>query len=295
MLASCLLLGSGSAAADWFSDAEAGVFHDNNVTRGQLSSDIRSDTAAYASFTVGQFQQFGDRTSISASLNLQNQTFTRFSGLSNNSLGLSVSSKTKFGLGPEAPWAGVSVSATSLDHHDDLRDGWFFSYGVSGGTALSERWKVRADYKREHRSMDQVTNTTLPAFVLTLAPGLRQLPGSVFDLHSHSLSLGAQFDYTDKIQFTFGYTRRTGDVESSTNPTIAILRVSTGLAPDPTFGPPFVAYKLDADTNIYDVGFSYATSQRSSLNFSAQRNMSYATGDTNYFSNVVRASFLYSF
>ena len=273
----------GCAAAAWIADVDAGFLHDGNLNNAELAQDIRSDRAVTASLSAGQFMQLDRDHSLTVTADVKGEIYHRFSGMNNIAAGATLGVRRKLGVGAAAPWLRLSASAARLDFNEDVRDGWLFRAGLSGGKRVAERWELLAEYSFEKRTGDDET------------PVSRNLPGNVFDLQSHAAAFDVRYSLSEKTLFFVGYTWREGDVVSSSVPNAKIFRASTALARDPVFGAGISAYKLDAITRTISVGASQALSPRAALNLSYQRQMTHGAGDNNYFKNVFTATYAHGF
>jgi hypothetical protein len=282
-VAATTAFGQGECCAAWVLDAEGGFVFDDNLSRAQLAKDIKSDTAFEASVTAGRQFRLTDSTSVTVTANLRDARYARFSGLDHTDLGLTAAARTKFGMGSFAPWVRAGLSATRLDFRSDIRDGWLYAAGFGGGKRISDRIELAADYAYEYRKADDVE---------TIVPGKSN---DVFSQKNHTTSVRADFGLSASTLLLLAYSRRSGDITSTTQKNIAIFKTSSALAPDTVFGAGGVAYKLGATTHALSIGTSYAVSPRASLNFAVERTASYGEGNINYYVNTVRAAFLYSF
>jgi len=273
----------GCAAAAWIADVDAGFLHDSNLNNAELKRDIRSDRAVTASVSAGQFIQLDRDHSLTVTADVKSEIYHHFSGMNNIAAGATLGLRRKLGLGAAAPWLRLSGSAARLDFNEDLRDGWLYRAGLSGGKRVAERWELRAEYSFEKRTGDDAT------------PVVRNLPGDVFDLQSHAAAFDVRYSLSEKTMFFAAHTWREGDVVSTSMPNAKIFRTSTALARDPVFGAGISAYKLDAITRTFSVGVSHAVTSRSALNLSYQRQMTHGAGDNNYFKNVFAATYAHGF
>ena len=272
-----------AAMADWIADVEAGFLHDTNLNNAELKSDIRKDTALTASLSIGQFLQLTQSDSLTVTANVKGETYRHFSGMNNLVAGMTLSVRRKLAIGAAAPWVRVSASAARLDFQESVRDGWLYRAAIAAGKRFAQRWELQAEYSYEKRTGDHATRT------------VAALPGDVFDLTSHAVTLDARYSLSEKTLLFAAYTWREGDVVSTSAPNAKIFRASAALTRDPVFGPAARAYRLEAKSHTVSVGASQAISSHSAVNVSYQRQMTYAEGDNNYFKNIFAASYAHSF
>jgi hypothetical protein len=218
------------------------------------------------------------------SATLLREEHVRYSGLSHTGIGPSASVRTKLGLGPDAPWVRLSASALRREFDNgDLRTGWLFDVAAAAGVRVHERVGLRAEARLERQLADRKE------------PLSTRFSGAAFDLDSASLSVAADYTVSRATTVSFGYTYRSGDVVSSTLRNAAIFAASEAIARDPAFGPNVIAYRLDADSHVFDLRLSHALGERMSLNFGFGRTLSYGDGGNNYYRSSVTASLFYNF
>jgi hypothetical protein len=271
------------AQAEWIADAEAAFMFDDNVSRAQRESDIRSDGALLVRASGGQYVQLSDRTGATLAATVQRQEHRRYSGLSHIGFGPSASLRTKLGVGADAPWVRLSASAMRREFDNDVRSGWLFAVAAAAGLRLGERVGVRAEVSLERQLADRKERL------------LARLPGDAFDLDGASLSVAADYTMTRETIVSLGYTFRSGDVVSSTRRNAAIFSASEAIARDPAFGPDIIAYKLGADSHVFDLRLSHALGSSMSINVGLGRSLTYGDGGNNYYASSVSASLLYNF
>jgi Outer membrane protein beta-barrel domain len=283
VLLTALAMPAAPARADWTAEAEAGAAYESNIGRGQLDSDIRSDTALTLAASAGTFFMPGDRGGLFLSADLSAASNLHYHGLSHLDLGLSAAYKYKFDVGPEAPWLRARGSVTRLNYQNSVRNGWLYAAGVGAGRRIGERWDLRADYGYERRSADEN---------VAVAP---EFSGAAFAQRNRVFSANADYSWSEDTAFLFGYTRRQGDVTPTTQRNFTIFSASTAITADPVFGTDWFAYRLTATTHLVFVGVSRALSPRSSLNFGFERQVSHAEGGNDYTNNLSRISFAQTF
>jgi hypothetical protein len=158
-------------------------------------------------------------------------------------------------------------------------------YTVAGavGMRVSERIELRTELRLERSRADRTQ---------ALVPGIS---GAAYDLDSASVSFGGSYMLNRDSVVSLGYTYRTGDVVSSTRRNRTIFTESSAIAPDPAFGPDIIAYKLDAESHVFDARLSHALGNRASVNVGVGRSLTYGNGGNHYYSSNVSASLLYNF
>jgi len=277
-----LLAATGGARADAIFDVQAGALYDSNLTRAQLPSDIKGDTALQAALAWGRFVPLADGLGIRATLDAAGEVYPRYSGLNNLSLGGSLGVRRKFGLGALAPWVSASGSAARLEYQNNVRTGWRYDVGVGAGKRLTDDLSVETSFRYEHRTADE-NNPVVPG-----------ISGAVWDLQSHQATLSSDYAITESLSLAAGFDYRRGDVASTTLRNFTIFVNSTAIALDPVFGADTIGYKIYAITRAWRLGTSYALGQSNSINFIAERWISRAHGGLDYYNTLVFLSYVHA-
>lgn len=282
-------LHSVNACAEWPDEIGVELRFDDNVTRGQLDQDIKSDTALAVSAAGGTGYQLTDNSRLSLTLSLLASAYRHYHGLNNLNAGLDLTYRWKFGLGPYVPELHLSGGATRLQYQDAMRNSWLYLGEIGVSKRLSDRAGLRMAYQAEKRKSDTVAApVALPSFLPSLTP-------DVFDLTSHNLSFGGDYSFHPDYVLTAAYTIRHGDTVSTTLRNLPILLASSALALDPVFGPDRYVYKMQARTHGLSLGVSRIIGRQTSFTFGYEHYVSRAEGGIEYKSNLVRATYLYQF
>ena len=274
--------------AAWFADASVEYRYNDNQPNGDLNFDVHQDQSIETSLSVGNFFQLTDFAGAGLSVDLTAAQHLRFTELSHVDIGISSFLQKKFGLGYEAPVLSVTSSISYNNFRNRQRDAWKYTFGAGLAKRFADRWQVLFNFLYENQNADHFID--VPFAVATV--GAR---GNTFDLEAHSLSLTGVYDVNRKLSVFAGYTRREGDVVSSTNLNFDVFLVSTAIAFDPVFGDNIVAYTVDGDSNIFSAGASWALTPESSLNLDYERRMTTAPGELSYDNNIINLAFLYAF
>lgn len=272
------------APAAPFDQAGVEIVHDDNLTRAQLGRDIKVDTAIVLSASGGPRFQLTDHGSLSLKGTLAGSKYAHYDGLDNVQAGLALAYRRKFGLGPYVPQAGLTVSATRLDHRQGLRDGWLYAAEADVAKRLSDRWALRVFARRERREADDTPDRVVPF-----------IRANVFDLSSNSWGLAADFIPASGYVLSAGYTWHQGDIVSTTKRNFPIFLASSAIAPDPVFGHDTYAYTMPARTGVLSLGVSREIGRQATLSLGYEYRDSRARGGIDYSGNVFRATYLYGF
>jgi hypothetical protein len=272
------------AAAGWLDEAGLELRLDDNLTRAQLDRDIKSDTALLVSAAAGTGYQLTDNGRLALSFTLSASTYQRYGGLDNVNAGLGLAYRWKLGLGPYVPELRLSGSATRLDYRDAARDGWIYVAEIGVAKRLSDRAVLRMAYQVEQRKSDTVAGRLLP-----------DMAADVFDLKSRNLTFGGEYSLSPDYVLSAAYTKRDGDIVSTTLRNLPIFLASDAIAVDTAFGPDRYAYKMKALTRGLSLGVSRLIGGQASFSVGYEHLDSRANGGIDYGANLYRATYLYQF
>lgn len=289
MLAAALLAAA-SARADYILDADFGVNYDSNLNHAGYVAHADGDlageedgAAVAARVAPGQYLQLTDRTALVLQADLAGEVYPKFDGLNHFIAGGTAALRTKLGLGAEAPWFRVGVSAARDEFSSRTRDAWAFGATVSAGRQFGDRLALQAQYEYEGRSADE-------ARVIRRS----HLPGDAYDTDAHSLGLAGTYAITNALSLQLSYTHRYGDVVAVNRRDYEIYEYADAVTPEDTFGDYQIAYRSVMHTNIVGIGLSHALGKHTSLNLGYR----YEDSDNDYFeydNHGARLAILYSF
>lgn len=293
-----------STQAQWLVNTSANYEFNDNLSNAQLADDIKSDSAFRASLSTGRYWQLTNFTGLTVTADLGGKAYLHFSSLNNVFYGASTVLHHKFGLGETVPW--LSVSGSVLHHHfeNSQRNAWYYTGAVSLGKRLNERWELYAKYQYETRHADHIIN--IPGLTTEMQHAYEEeheeehevyppILGDAFNTTAHRISLTGIYTMTDNLTVYLSYTRREGNVTSTTLRNLDIFSISNAITEDSTFGNNRYAYRLNASSNIVSVGLSWALNGHSSLNISYERMESSAGHGINYSNNGGYLTLLYNF
>jgi hypothetical protein len=271
------------ASAFWFIDGDVNFVYETNVGLAQTARDVKSDGAFSVAASPGIGLPVGDSHLFSLAADLGGSAYVEQPGLSNVTPGATTAYRTKFGLGPYAPWLRLFASGARLHYDDPVRNGWRYRLGLGGGMRFGERWNVRLDYFFEERFADHEQRAAAA------------LPGDVFDTVAHTYGVRVDFVFNEVLTLFSGYAVRDGDVVSTTRRNPEIFQASDAVTPDPAFGRDFFAYRVDAIVHMLTFGLSFAVTPHASLNFSYERHLGLGRNGMDYENDIFRAGILVSY
>ena len=282
----CALLAamiSAPARAEWLLDADAGVLYDSNLNRAYESADIRADGAFTLSAAGGSHFALSGADGLTLTADARSEIYHRFHGLNLLGLGGTALYRHKFGLGYAAPWILLAASASDDNYRDDIRD--------------SDRVELRAEMgKRFTETFDMAFGGRLERrYAKNDQPVVPGISGKVFDLRGQSAYARAGYAVSDQLLLGVDLAVRRGDVVATTRQDFQIFVVSDAIAPDPTFGSDFFAYRLRGTTDTARLTASWAFDNRSSLNFAYADERTDATGGIVYRSHSANLVFAWRY
>ncbi len=287
VLGSLLLWRSVATCADWGLDATTGLTWNDNLTNAFEAGDRKPDTAVTASVAAGIHQQLSTSTGLGLSLVVDGTRYFRYEGLDNLGVGARAQLRTKFGLGPEAPWAAFAARALHRDYHDDLRDGWDYNASISVGKQLSDRWSVRGSLGYDAYVADRVSPGGVPG-----------LSTAAYDIDGWTLGAQAAFRMTEADLLSGTLSWRDGSVTAVTHPDLEVLEYSDAAVIDGTFSDSIrtIAYRVAAATRTASLTWSHALGRSTSVNLNyTYRSSRTDQGSGTYVSNIVSVILGYSY
>lgn len=271
-------LATALAAEDWRYGLSADFVHDDNATRG-LYEGKKSDNIALIEGSATRSWRLGDRSGAVLRGIARYSHFMDIDDISNLALIGRAAWRYQPTLGYSAPWYELAAQVQWLQHADsELRDGSIVTFEAGVGSHVSDRLRLAAGIGFDERSGDDT---------------------GVYDLST--TRVWGSMDYRVGVRNALyaRLTHQTGDQVFNVIPALGL-----GVwAPDPAlasvYGAPGNAYRVDATTLIYELGFNYALARGRALDFSFTRTSSKAEegpaqGDK-YNVNQVRASYLHRF
>jgi hypothetical protein len=202
--------------------------------------------------------------------------------------GASAALHSKLGLGGEAPWVRLSASGGWRDFDFSPRDVWHYR----GAAAIGKRWGERLDVALEFAYDGTTAGHVVDMPFLVQRFGMR---GNAYDVAAKSLCLSGVYALTPRLSVIAAYTRRAGDVVSTVHIDREVFEASIAITPDPSFGPGRFAYRVGADSNVYDLHLSFALGDHAALNVGYRHQDSEVYEDIAYHNEIVQLSLVYAY
>ena len=213
----------------------------DNLSRTSAVPDQRAANVLALDASALQVRQLARDWTALGALEAGIEQVPDWRGLDRWSLGARGTIRRKFGLGPFAPVLDAAVGLTRLDFREAGRSGWRGEGALTLSKRLTESWRVAGSAAWE-------------------STAARREP---FDNHGRRLALEATWDVAPRARLAAGAARYTGDVVANAaggvwaqaladgfGPRIGTYYRSTAWEVTDTFGPGWVAYRVQADADF---------------------------------------------
>lgn len=259
--------------------ADVELARDDNVSRGVVDADRKSDTLLSVGGSATRSVLLGPRSGVVFQGGARYTHFADLGDLSNLALSGRAAYRFQPVVGFSNPWLELAGELQWLAHNDsDIRDGAIVSGTASIGSHVTDRIRLSGGLGLERRSGGE---------------------GEVYDLSTNRLF--GTVDYRMGLRSTLyaRIARVSGDHAFAAADPLAVgwlQPISEASAGDPALGAGFNAYRVQAKTLLYDLGFNYPLAGNQALDFS----VTHFTAETDYDSREydgtqLRVAYLYRF
>ncbi len=234
-----LALAAGARAVDY--RLQAATAWVDNLSRTSAAASQRDATVLSLDAAVVAARQISRDWTAVAALEAGREQVPDFRALDRTALGARATVRRKFGLGPFAPALEAGVAVARHDVREDGRSGWRQEGGLALTKRLNESWRLAAS-----ATWDSVAAR-----------------GAPFDTHGFRLAADAAWDVAERWRLAAGAARYDGQVVANAawpvwgsaladgfGPRIGAYYRSTPWRITGTFGPAWVAYRVDADADF---------------------------------------------
>jgi len=277
------------AAEGWRYSVSGDVAYDDNVTRGLYDADVKGDTLLSVEGDAVRSVLLGDRSGALFRAAARYTNYTTFSDLSNIALSGRAAWRYQPGRSFSSPIFEVAGALAWLKHADStLRDGTIATLEASVGSHLTDRVRGGAGFGWDTRSGGD--------------PGR---PGEVaiYDLDNTRLWVSADWRFGLRNTLYARFTQVSGDQVFNSITVNNINPEPGNWATDPAFaselGRPTDSYRVDASTQIYEIGVNLPLSGPHTLDFTYYGYTSKAEEGpyegNKYTGSIYRATYLYRF
>lgn len=284
LLAASLL--PAQAAEGWRYSVSGDAAYDDNVTRGLYDADVKGDTLLSVEGAAVRSLLLGDRSGALFRAAARYTNYTTFGDLSNIALSGRAAWRYQPGRSFSSPIFEVAGALAWLQHADStLRDGTIGTLEASVGSHLTDRIRGGAGFGWDTRSGGD--------------PGI---PGQVaiYDLDNTRLWVSADWRFGLRNTLYARFTQVSGDQVFNS---VVDSGFSNAWATDPALekelGGTVNSYRVDASTQIYEIGVNLPLSGPHTLDFTYYGyNSKVEEGKlqgTKYTGSIYRATYLYRF
>lgn len=272
-LAAAVLLCAAPLHAEPFSDIKASISYNDNLSYGNYGYDVLDDTITSLSYSRGYPQPAGEFGILSYMLGAGVDVYANYGDL--NTVGVEGGAfyKSKLGIGPTVPWYQVGGTLGYQAVSDGRRDAMLLKLSANLGKRFSEEASAKLMLGYSQKSADNKT----------------------FDGSMLSLGLGGDYLLNDDWLLFASFTRYSGEVVATTTPNAYIIQQSDAITADKAYGQGRFAYRLDGETDAFELGANYYLSDNSSLELVYSQRDTSVGYYTSYSSNIYTLNYLYSY
>ncbi|MDX1491875.1 MAG: hypothetical protein R3332_11350 [Pseudohongiellaceae bacterium] len=277
--------------AQQFAETALSIVHDDNITKGFLSSDTYSDTSAQLGISAGHLFLLPSNDTLTLFADIKGQAFNKLEGLDSQSLVLGTSFQRKFGLGAYATVFNATASWEYVDNTGKTRDRHINTLELKLRKRLSPQWMFQAGASKE--------------IIEGIHDGWRyqshySSENDIYDFDQQSLFLALEYGFSNFSTLGVEYALQDGyTISSALAPNPQLLAISRALTLDPAIeqasGLNQVAYSIKTRAHILSVNWSIPIGVDSSLTLLASRQQIIARQGVDYSNNQLGVSLLHSF
>ena len=284
LVACAAFCGPGIALADSIRfGVDAEYTHDSNVNRAALDKEERSDDSVSVEAYAGRSKLLSPRSGLVLRAAIRATEFFEFTDLS--SLGISGRAAYRFQPSPgfTSPWIELAGQLDGFRYRDsDIRNGYAGSASASVGKYFTDRIRIEAGAGFDRRGGGE---------------------GGVYDMSNRKVWAALDYKLTPKATAYGSFTWMDGDQVFTLFNTAAwapLYAYAKAVAADPVFASAFAgaptAYRLDAQTNRYELGINISLNGSNALDLGWSHFDSRADrGSGKYDGDAFRVGFLHRF
>ncbi|HYC71273.1 MAG TPA: hypothetical protein VEB66_08715 [Opitutaceae bacterium] len=256
LLAAAAFLAPATPASEWPLQLSARAAWAENHSRTSDPNTAKDAAAHEVAASTGVTRQLASGWLASADGVVAREQVPKFDALDAWRFALQGDLRRKFGLGPLAPTLQVGASVQRSKFEEDGRSGTQLQAGVRLGKRLTPSWRAAAggEWTRYYA---------------------RHAP---FDLHQQRVYVETAWDLTERWQLSAGAARIEGEITANAAGPVYMAALAGGFGPaiqsyyrsipwhvTGTFGPGWIAYRVDAEADLWWAGISPALGERTSL------------------------------
>ncbi len=278
-------LPSGLVSSSLFANpvrVEAGYTVDDNVNRARDAADKLGDDIYSVNVSKGMVFPVTTHTRVLVTGFLNGEKLRRYTGLERVSGGVQGEFQYRTSGEFDAPTFGIFGRASLDEYHSELRTGYRSSIGVSVRQSLTDRIDVFG----------------------ALASNMRHARSDVFDARDYAARFNLDYSLGREGALYLGGEYRRGDTVTSAPASFAYGDIAKVFVQDDAYGNRgLVAYRYEAKTVLWTLGYNRPLGPRDSIDFSWRRaestpTSSGATGlysTSRYYANQYSLAYLMRF
>ena len=227
-------------------NGEVSLRYDDNLTNAQAEGDQAGSHSLLATGHLNYKHRLNRSTVLQLRGTVAGQDVHEFDGLSHVAGTAQARLSYRPGRGLYDPTAAVTLSTTVQEFDSDIRDNTTTRLMVMASQRLSTRIAGRVLALTEFQEADS----------------------EVFDTRSQSVGFDVDFGFRRTLAFYGGYRFRFGDIVSTAQPTLGIVRWAQAIEPDEVFGGAAnnrFAYRLESTGHIVTLGLNRSLTRRIAL------------------------------
>jgi hypothetical protein len=281
----CLPL-TAAAAPGVSTDGSITATWNDNLSHSAEAADQREAEVFAASGGFSQRFPLTRDAALIAGGNASVETCPRYDGLDTLAAGAQLAVREKFGLGALAPVLSLNTDAGAATFRESARNGWSATVTLGLAKRFNDAWRVAVNAEWAHQEARQ----------------------TVFDHEHRGLSAEVSWDVTDRWQLGVGACRQWGQQEAnaswntwsyglngSDGPALANYYQQVPFTYSNTFGPGWVAYRINGHTDLWWFSVSPALGPNTALPLRYQFAEVYGGAGTRYLSHQLSLSLVHRF
>lgn len=255
-------------------DVELSASRDNNISRAENSTDIKSDNIIGLGISVQRVWLLSHTSGMLLHGSVKFDQFQHYSDLSHITANAGVTYRLQPVVGYSAPVFDLGLALEKSLYHDSaIRDGTALQSDAAVSSHITDRIHLRGGVGLEKRWADT---------------------GNVFEWQRLSLFGGGDYKVSASNTLYASALRTKGDQVFTASPNPAIRNVAQAIANDSVFGARR-AYRLGATSDVLALGDSISISANTTLDIGLRYFSIAAEGNHSYDGVEVRTSWLYRF
>lgn len=254
---------------------EAGLVLDDNVSRAKYQADIQDDTIASFSVGVKSSMPLSDYTRLTLGGRVEAEKYDVFGQLDNVKYFVDLKYQFAFGSGFSSPTYALKLSLGGIESKSDIRTSETAHLGIGMNKWLTTTINLSSAYTMK----------------------VREAETEVFDTRENQIMLNLDVDISSRQLIYLSYHFIDGDVVTSATPKPSTYDIAQVSEQDDAFKGLTTnqwAYRIDARSQVFTVGYNAAVNRQLSVDISYQTIDSQATeSDQVYYDRgIIRASVL---